>query len=80
MLAQQLVRHSNITLTMDRYSHASLLDMTAALESLPTASAPEQQTMRATGTTDDSAKFGCTRPVECLHTPCRNQPFSTEIN
>ncbi|MCX7422837.1 MAG: tyrosine-type recombinase/integrase [Planctomycetia bacterium] len=38
-LAQQLARHSSITLTMDRYSHVGLLDMTAALESLPTVSA-----------------------------------------
>ena len=68
-LAQQLARHSTITLTMDRYSHVGLLDMNAALQSLPTVTAPESQTMRATGTTDqDASDFGCTngctRPVE----------------
>ena len=75
-LAQQLARHSTITLTMDRYSHVGLLDMTAALESLPTIAAPDSQTMRATGTTDDTSNFGCTngctRPAEIT----RFQPFS----
>ena len=76
-LAQQLARHSTITLTMDRYSHVGLLDMTAALESLPTVSTSEQQTLRATGTTEDAPKFGCTngctRPAEIS----RFQPKST---
>ena len=75
-LAQQLARHSTITLTMDRYSHVGLLDMTAALESLPTIAAPNSQTMRATGTTDDAADFSCTksctRPAEINH----SQPIS----
>jgi hypothetical protein len=34
-LAMELARHSTITLTMDRYTHVGLLDMNAALESLP---------------------------------------------
>jgi site-specific recombinase XerD len=34
-LAKNLARHSTITLTMDRYSHVGILDMNAALESLP---------------------------------------------
>ena len=34
-LAQELARHSSIVLTMDKYSHVGLLDMNAALESLP---------------------------------------------
>ena len=34
-LAKELARHSTITLTMDRYAHVGLLDMNAALESLP---------------------------------------------
>jgi len=68
-LAQQLARHSTITLTMDRYSHVGLLDLNAALESLPTVTAPESQSMRATGTTDQNASGlsctkSCTRPAE----------------
>ncbi len=57
-----------ITLTMDRYTHLGLIDMNSALGSLPTIAAPESQTMRATGTTDDAADFSCTksctRPAE----------------
>jgi integrase len=34
-LAQQLARHSTITLTMDRYSHCQLRDLTTAVETLP---------------------------------------------
>ena len=76
-LAQQLARHSTITLTMDRYSHVGLLDMNSALESLPNIAAPDSQAMRATGTTDDAADFSCTKscnaPAEISH----SQPFST---
>ena len=61
---QALARHSTITLTMGRYSHVGLLDMTDVLESLPTVIASRQQAMRATGTTDNTADFGCTHPAE----------------
>ena len=75
-LAQQLARHSTVTLTMDRYSQVGLLDMTTALELLPLVT-PESQTMRATGTRDDASDFSCTksctRPAEISH----SQPFST---
>lgn len=33
--AQALARHSTITLTMDRYTHLGIMDLTAALERLP---------------------------------------------
>ncbi len=51
-LAQQLARHSTITLTMDRYTHTALPDLSDALAVLPDLTPkpkqPEQQ--RATGT------------------------------
>ncbi len=51
-LAQQLARHSTITLTMDRYSHTVLPDLSDALAALPDLTPqpkqPDQQ--RATGT------------------------------
>ena len=76
-LAQQLARHSAITLTMDRYSHVGLLDLDAALESLPTFVLPEPQAMRATGKTHDASDFSCkkncTRPAEISH----SQPISS---
>ena len=79
--AQQLARDSTIALTLDRYTHVGLLDMNSALESLPNITAPESQTMRATGTTDQAASdFSCTK--SCTHPPDltghnRSQPFAT---
>ena len=49
-------------LTMDRYSHVELLDMTTALESLRAATSPESQSLQATGTTnEDTTDFSCTK-------------------
>ena len=76
-VAQQLARHSSITLTMDRYSHLGLIDMTAGLAALPTIMAPDSQTMRATGTTDDAADFGCTNGCTCPAEITPFQPLST---
>ena len=76
-LAQQLARHSTITLTMDRYSHLSLLDVAGALESLPCFATPESQPMRATGTADNAPGLSCTK--SCTHPAQidRSQPSST---
>jgi integrase len=52
-VAQELARHSTITLTMDRYAHAELHHITAAVGNLPSLpSEPEKagQKMKATGT------------------------------
>ena len=48
--AQELARHSTITLTMDHYTHIGLHDLSAALESLPGLPTTESQAIRATGT------------------------------
>jgi integrase len=52
--AQALARHSTITLTMDRYSHVTVCDMSAALDRLPELPGAEPTAdalaMRATGT------------------------------
>jgi len=52
--AQQLARHSTITLTMDRYTHTGQGAAAAALDTLPDLfpSAPEPEILRATGTTE----------------------------
>ena len=76
-LAQQLARHSTITLTMDRYSHVGLLDMNTALESLPNIVSPDSQSMRATGTTDDAADFSCTKSCTRSAEISHSQPFLT---
>ena len=47
-LAQELMRHSEINLTMNICTHVDMPDMAAATERLPTSSSPKQH--RATGT------------------------------
>jgi integrase len=47
---QRIMRHSTITLTMDRYTHAFKSDEVAALDTMPDLTEPTRQ--RATGTTD----------------------------
>ncbi len=41
-VAQVLARHSTITLTMDRYSHAQRADLNSAVENLPSLARPER--------------------------------------
>lgn len=52
--AQALARHSTITLTMDRYTHLAVVDLTSALDRLPaiptTTPTSEVAEQRATGT------------------------------
>lgn len=52
--AQQLARHSTITLTMDRYTHTNRTADAAALDALPdlSVSKPQPEILRATGTTE----------------------------
>ncbi len=56
-VAQQLARHSTITLTMDRYSHTVMGELSDALTALPDLDAgkPETTQQRATGTFDAAA-------------------------
>ncbi len=51
-VAQELARHSTPTLTIGRYSHARLNDLTRALDNLPSATtpAPAREQAKATGT------------------------------
>src|SRR5262245_15246455 len=55
-IAKTLARHSNITLTLDRYTHVGLHDLTASVNSLPSVPAnatnPEMNVLKATGTED----------------------------
>ena len=53
-VVQAHMRHSSITMTMDRYAKPQLHDQVAAANSIPTFAAQdiEPQTQRATGTTD----------------------------
>lgn len=51
-VAQELMRHSTITLTMDRYTHTSRGKLSAAVDALPDLSQSDQDQARATGTDD----------------------------
>jgi len=51
-VAQELMRHSDINLTMRTYSHVRLHDLTAAVESMPGLASPKSETGKATGTDD----------------------------
>ena len=63
--AQQLARHSTITLTMDRYSHVFRGDLDKAVGLLPDYSTrPDQQ--RATGTMDATPDQGENVLAVCL--------------
>jgi integrase len=59
--AQKLARHSDVNLTLSRYSHTLLADEAQALDALPAfpslfdADEPEQQVLKATGTDDATA-------------------------
>jgi integrase len=54
-VAQELMRHSDINLTMGTYTHVGLYDLNAAVESLP-AFALTKTPLAATGTTDARPK------------------------
>jgi integrase/recombinase XerD len=68
--AQTLARHSTITLTIDRYAHTTLHDVSAAIHALPPIPAKgsqnELQTLRATGTDGETT---CTKLVQVADTP-----------
>jgi integrase len=68
--AQELARHSTITLTLDRYAHVGLYDQGAAVASIPALPFPEPETVRATGTDDARATVNSVLPKpvasECI--------------
>jgi hypothetical protein len=49
-VAQHLARHSTITLTMDRYTHLSAIDVNAAIEGLPKLPCGEPQAVEQLAT------------------------------
>ena len=76
-IVQMLARHSSIGLTMDRYTHVGLMDMTAGLGSLPSIAEMEAVSRRATGTTDEAPQsFGCTNGCTRSGATNRFQPLS----
>ena len=60
--AQQLARHSTITLTMDNYTHVFRGELDKAVNALPDWHTPTPELARATGTVNQSAAVGL-RPL-----------------
>lgn len=78
-VAQALARHSTIGLTMDRYTHLSALDHTAALDQLPSipgrVHGEEKAVARATGTDSVRTRFVHTdrsHPLPGVATPAHS--------
>ena len=63
-VAQQLARHSTITLTMDRYSHVEANELSVAVANLPDLSAASRESQQATGT--DGRQVVDPRLADCL--------------
>ncbi len=57
-VAQRLARHSDINLTLSRYTHSTLERQSKTVESLPAIS-PEAEALRATGTDGRAALGSC---------------------
>ena len=57
-MAQELLRHSDIRLTMNTYTHLQLVDTTGAVEALPGIPSPETETNRQVQTGTDGRICG----------------------
>lgn len=69
-VAMELMRHSDVNLTLKRYSHTFLPDRADAIEKLPDLSTgPESDAMRATGTYDESSAAISSGISERKHNP-----------
>jgi len=72
---QAFMRHSTITLTMDRYTHVGIRGFRAALDALPALGGdrPEERTAKATGT-DDAVAVAKERAAARSAFAARNPP------
>ena len=78
-IAQQLARHSTITLTMDRYSHTVTGELVDGLDALPTLDRtnPTHERQRATGTCDNRPEASATRSAIQSAIPVAPQKLRT---
>jgi integrase len=60
--AQTIMRHSDINLTMSRYTHTTLGQESQAIKSLPDLSLPSQQAQQKTATGTDDKNLACFLP------------------
>jgi len=65
-MAQELMRHSDIRLTMNTYTHLQLLDTAGAVEALPSIDAVKNEMPRQadTGTDGPAGHIGSRRPIK----------------
>ena len=73
--AQALMRHSTISLTMDRYTHTSRQQLAAAVSALPDLSAPRPARERAPGTFDTRPDTGAAHSAAL---PCAGPTKTTQ--
>ena len=86
--AQVLARHSTITLTMDRYSHAQRADLNSAVEKLPSLTLPHNAERRrvesvavATDTIQDAPSIRVARRVAVFGDfPCESVMAADETS
>ena len=67
--AQSLMRHSDINLTMSRYTHVLIGQESGAVESLPDFSKPARQSQKKTGTDDKNVlatSLATSLPTSCV--------------
>jgi hypothetical protein len=83
--AQELARHSTITLTMDHYTHVGIRDLSAALTSVPGLPTTTTATMQATGTEGREpehlqSNYNCNSdtPLFPCPPPCRKVEISCD--
>ncbi len=76
--AQELMRHSDINLTMSRYTHTFRGQEAKAVESLPDLSSPSQQQQKATGTDGIAYKPAYKKLAKNAYTGC--QQSATFVN
>jgi len=76
--AQQILRHSDVNLTLSKYSHVLRGQESAAIANLPDLPGPFQQEQRATGT--DDAIAGENVLASCLALHCEKQRISANGN
>ncbi len=80
--AMDLARHSDINLTLARYTHTSHGELAAALEGLPDLSVSEVNAKRATGTDDADGRLAhclarsCTERGNSVHRDARKERVS----
>ena len=79
-VAQEIMRHSDINLTMSRYSHVYKGQTSAAIENLPDLSKPSAQSQKAIATGTNGAENDPNNLALCLALKCGKQTISEDFD